>query len=156
MCVCVCVCEHTYEYLYRIYITFLNSSSYFRHIRIRTSKSKFKMITTHFLVHQWRRLILILSKHEKILEEKIQPKGKSKIMQERIQDLKNQIKHFRLYLICVRNIPEALLNAEARLNQLGLDIYNTGNLSGVDFSIKIVKSLRFQLQHIQHFPQRIK
>jgi hypothetical protein len=112
------------------------------------------MITTHFLVHQWRRLILILSKHEKILEEKIQPKGKSKIMQERIQDLKNQIKHFRLYLICVRNIPEALLNAEARLNQLGLDIYNTGNLSGVDFSIKIVKSLRFQ--HIQHFPQRIK
>ncbi len=36
VCVCVCVCEHTYEYeyLYRIYITltFLNSSSYFRHI----------------------------------------------------------------------------------------------------------------------------
>ena len=146
----MCVCEHMYEYLYRIYITFLNSNSYFRHIRT----SKFKMITTHFLVHQWRRLILILSKHEKILEEKIQPKGKSKIMQERIQDLKNQIKHFRLYLICVRNIPEALLNAEARLNQLGLDIYNTGNLSGVDFSIKIVKSLRFQ--HIQHFSQRIK
>ncbi len=129
-----------YLYLYLYLPTFLNSYLSFKHIHT----FKFKMITTHFLVHQWQRLILILSKHEKIVEEKIQPKSKSKIMQERIQDLKIQIKHFRLYLICVRNIPEALLNAEARLNQLGLDIYNTGNLSGVDFSIKIVKSFRFQ------------
>ena len=60
-------------------------------------------------------------------------------MEERILDLKNQVTHFRLYLICARYVPEALVNAEARLNRLGLDICNVLNLSGVDFNIKIVK-----------------
>ena len=119
-------------YLYLWY--FPNSYFEFQHIRT------FKMFRarTRILDHQWQRLILILSEHEKILEEKIQPK--SKIMEERILDLKNQVTHFRLYLICVRYVPEALVNAEARLNRLGLDICNVLNLSGVDFNIKIVKS----------------
>jgi hypothetical protein len=111
---------------------FLTAILSFKHIRT------FKMFRARILDHQWQRLILILSEHEKILEEKIQPK--SKIMEERILDLKNQVTHFRLYLICVRYVPEALVNAEARLNRLGLDICNVLNLSGVDFNIKIVKS----------------
>jgi len=87
------------------------------------------------LDRQWQKAFVVLSSHEKLLEEDILPENK--IVTEMIQDFRNQIRSIRLRLLRTRRNPNSLFMIELSLNSLGSDLYEAGNLSGLNIETDI-------------------